>query len=183
MAAFDFWKFEENEKFKPIIEDGLNQFEKVFGYRAEHFTPPVFSAHPILYKILKNGGVRFIDRALFGRQHQGEGAYKFEFNYTGKTKEQLSVMVRNVVFEPTDNRSMDWISYAMNQIEAAFRWNRPAIISSHRVNFCGHLDEKNRKKGLAELRELLKRITERWPDVEFMTANEAGALISPPMYA
>ncbi len=183
MAAFDFWKFDENEELQSIIVDGLDQFEKVFGYRAEHFTPPVFNVHPILYKTLNRCGIRFVDTALVSHQHQGKGKFKYEYNYTGKTKEQLCLMVRNVVFEPTDNRGVDWISYAMEQIEAAFRWNRPAIISSHRVNFCGHIDEKNREKGLDALGKLLMKITERWPEVEFMSANEVGELIRPPQDA
>jgi hypothetical protein len=87
-------------------------------------------------------------------------------------------MVRNVVFEPTDNRNVDWVAYSFKQIEAAFRWHKPAIISSHRVNFCGHIDENNRKIGIKALRELLKRIVTKWPDVEFMSASELGNLIT-----
>jgi len=65
----------------------------------------------------------------------------------------------------------------MKQIEAAFLWNKPAIISSHRVNFCGHIDENNRKKGLTSLKQLLDEIVKRWPDVEFMSADELGDTI------
>lgn len=178
MAAFDFWSFEENEEFHQIIEDGLNQFENVFGYRAQNFTPPVYNAHPVLYKTLRKGGIDFVDAAMVFNQHQGQGKYKRKFNYTGKKADTgLFIMVRNVVFEPTEDRAVDWPSYAMKQIETAFRWNRPALISSHRVNYCGHIDEKNRKKGLMALNLLLQNITERWPEVEFMAANELGELI------
>jgi len=178
MAAFDFWAFDENEKLHRVIEDGLNQFKNVFGYRAQNFTPPVYNAHPVLYKTLDKGGVAFVDAAMISNEHQGKGKYKRRFNYTGKQADcGLSLMVRNVVFEPTEDRGVDWPSYAMKQIEAAFRWNRPAIISSHRVNYCGHIDEKNRKTGLMALKLLLQNITERWPDVEFMAANELGVLV------
>ena len=85
--------------------------------------------------------------------------------------------VRNVVFEPTHNRGIDWVNYSLRQVEIAFRWNRPAIISSHRVNFCGHIDPNNRKKGISALKELLHKIVQKWPDVEFMSANELGDLI------
>ncbi|PAU94024.1 hypothetical protein CK503_10190 [Aliifodinibius salipaludis] len=178
MAALDFWSFEENDRLHWIIEDGLDQFEKVFGYRARNFTPPVYNAHPVLYKTLKREGITFIDTAMIANEHQGHGKYKRKFNYTGKEMAaSLLSMVRNVVFEPTDDRGVDWVKYTLKQIEAAFRWNRPAIISSHRVNFCGHIDEKNREKGINALSELLKKITERWPDVEFIAANELGDLI------
>jgi hypothetical protein len=179
MAAFDFWEFEENERFSEIIRDGLNRFEKAFGYRSVHFNPPGGREHPVIHKSLKDNGINYIDTPLLKNEHQGSGKYKKVFNYTGKTNDYgQTYLVRNVVFEPTEERNVDWFSYTMNQIEAAFRWNRPAIISSHRVNFCGHIDPTNREKGLKALRELLKRITERWPDVEFMAANELGDLVS-----
>jgi len=177
-GAFEFWDFKENSAFDEIIVDGLNAFERVFGYRATHFNPPGGREHPVIHKVLKENGIKFIDNPLIKKEHQGKGSYKTVFNYTGKrNKHGLIYLVRNVVFEPTQNRRVNWISYAMQQIEAAFRWNRPAIISSHRVNFCGHIDEENRKVGLQALKTLLKNITERWPEVEFMAANELGELI------
>ena len=179
MAAFDFWEFEENRRFDEIIFDGLAAFEKVYGYRSDHFNPPGGREHPIIHKILQENGVRYIDTPLIKSEHQGKGRYKKVFNYTGKkNKLGQTYLVRNVVFEPTEERGVDWVAYTIKQIEAAFRWNRPAIISSHRVNFCGHIDENNRTEGLRALRELLQQITQRWPEVEFMAANELGDLIT-----
>ena len=86
-------------------------------------------------------------------------------------------MVRNVVFEPTEDRGIDWVSFTMKQIETAFRWNKPAIISSHRVNFCGHIDTQNREKGLAALKNLLQEIVKKWPNVEFMSADELATYL------
>ena len=86
-------------------------------------------------------------------------------------------MVRNVVFEPTDNNSIDSVQFALKQIEAAFFWKRPAIVSSHRVNYCGLVDSTNRERGLKQLLSLLKKITEKWPEVEFLSAHELGNLI------
>jgi len=179
MAAFDFWEFKENNRFRDIIEEGLDAFEKVYGYRSDHFNPPGGREHPVIHKVLKEGGIKYIDTPLLKREHHGKGKYKTVFNYTGKQNNLGQIyLVRNVVFEPTDDRGIDWISYTLKQIDAAFRWNRPAIISSHRVNFCGHIDSENREKGLGALKVLLNRITDRWPEVEFMAANELGDLIA-----
>ena len=38
-AALDFFEFNENETLKEIVADGLNLFEKVYGLKAENFTP------------------------------------------------------------------------------------------------------------------------------------------------
>jgi len=40
------------------------------------------------------------------------------------------------------------------------------------VNFCGHLDERNRRQGLVALDELLAGIVKRWPDVRFISADQ-----------
>jgi len=179
MASFDFWEFHENERFHEIIRDGFNRFEQVYGYRSDHFNPPGGREHPVIHKTLKECGVNYIDTPLFKSEHQGKGRNKIVFNYTGKRNSQgQTYMVRNVVFEPTDDRGFDWVENAMRQVEAAFRWRRPAIISSHRVNFCGHIDENNRKIGLRSLKKLLSRIVSRWPKVEFMAANELGDVIT-----
>lgn len=178
-AAFDFWTFEENDRFSEIIRDGLDAFERVFGYRAKNFTPPGGREHPVIHKTLKENEIKFIDTPLIKKEHQGKGKYKTRFNFTGKQNNLGQYfIVRNVVFEPTHDRGFEWGEYALDQIAAAFRWRRPAIISSHRVNFCGHIDENNRQKGLEALKRLLQEIVMRWPEVEFITANDLGDLIA-----
>ena len=177
-AAFDFWEVKENENFTSIIADGLDCFEKVYGYKSDYFTPPVYSIHDSLFKTLKENGIKYIDLGLVRKAHLGQNKFKREFNYIGKkTKGGLTTIVRNVVFEPTEDRGMDWVAFTMKQIEAAFRWNKPAIISSHRVNFCGHIDPMNREKGLSALKSLLEEITRKWPEAEFMAADELADLI------
>lgn len=178
-AAFEFWDFKENEKFNEIIKDGLDKFEEVFGYRSIIFNPPGGREHSIMHKALIDSGIKYLDTPLIKNEHQGKGKYKKIINYTGKKNSLgMTYEVRNVVFEPTHDRGFDWVHYTMKQIESAFFWNRPVIISSHRVNFCGHIDKKNRAKGIHDLKLLLRKIVKKWPDVEFMSANELGDLIS-----
>ncbi len=177
-AAFEFDRVEENMAFEMVIKDGLNAFEKIFGFRASHFNPPGGREHPAIHHYLKEGGIQFLDTPFIKSEHQGEGKHNRNVNYTGKmNKEGQVYQVRNCVFEPTDNRGFDWVNFTFKQVEAAFRWNRPAIISSHRVNFCGHIDPKNREKGISALRELLKKITTKYPDVEFMSSSALGKII------
>ena len=180
-AALDFFEFDENKALKEIVADGIKLFEKVYGLRAENFTPCGSNGYSnTIDAVLAAGGIKYIDTSRFKREHLGNGRMGSKtFNYTGK-KNQLgqTYLVRNCVFEPTENRGLDWVAFCMHQIAAAFRWNLPANISSHRVNFCGHIDPQNRQKGLKELKLLLAAIVQRWPDVEFMTSNELGKLIN-----
>ncbi|UJP64455.1 hypothetical protein [Mongoliitalea daihaiensis] len=177
-AAFSFWDpIEDTKRFPEVIQEGLEAFEKVYGYQSKIFTPPAqqFPAH--LEGELKSWGLEALDRPFYQGKHLGFGKYKKQFASMGYKKAQDRVeLVRNVVFEPTDS-AIDHVAKAITQIEAAFRWNKPALISSHRVNFCGHIDPKNREKGLGDLRKLLKAIVQKWPEVEFVSAGELVEII------
>lgn len=172
-AAFEFEQIEENRTFESVIAQGLSDFEKVYGYRATVFNAPGGREHAVIHKYLKAGGIKFIETPWIKSEHQGLGKYRRKINYSGQLN-QLNMVysVRNVVFEPTYERGVDWVNYTFKQIETAFRWNKPAIISSHRVNFCGMLDEKNRAKGLHSLKILLSKIVNKHPDVMFVGLGE-----------
>ena len=177
-AAFNFEEVKENESFQPIIREGLNAFRQIFGFSATHFNPPGGSEHPLIHKYLYENGIRYLDAPLLKKEHRGQGKFKRKFHYTGKRNRLNQIfMVRNCVFEPTHDQGIDWVNHTFRQVELAFQWNRPAIISSHRVNFCGQIDPANRKKGLDALKRLLNKIVEKYPDVEFMTAPQLGQKI------
>lgn len=177
-AAFGFKEKDELEELKPIVHDGLKKFKKVYGYRSISFTAPAQTFNPELELALKDEDVIAIDRPFQHVQFQPDGDNEREWNYTGKMRKSgLRTIVRNVVFEPTHDRGFDWVEHSMDQIAIAFRWNRPANISSHRVNFCGFIDEKNREKGLSELQRLLSSIVQRWTEVEFLSVEDLAGLI------
>ena len=156
-----------------ILEEGLDLFEQVWGFRSETFTPPAQKLHPSLYSVAEAGGVVSIDKPLRCARPMGDGTSQREVNRSGWRKGQAHVtVVRNVVFEPCKDMGFEPVSRALEQIQAAFFWGRPAIISSHRVNFGGHLDEGNRQRGLEALSRLLKAIVARWPEVEFLSVDQ-----------
>lgn len=178
--GFGLWERSEIERHREIIADGLKLFEQVFGFPSMTFTPPGQQLHPDLYAFLESLGVRGIHKPLLCKRRLHKQESKREFNALGRGRRQEHVsIVRNVVFEPTNNPKFDSTGLALNQVAAAFRWRKPAIISSHRVNFCGHIDEKNRKIGIVGLRSLFQRIVRRWPDVQFISADELVARIRP----
>ena len=87
-------------------------------------------------------------------------------------------LVRNAHFEPSENQNKDWVSCCLAEIDSAFKWRHSAIICSHRVNFMGALDENNRDTNLRLLKQLLTAIIQKWPDIEFMSSNQLGDLIT-----
>jgi hypothetical protein len=124
--------------------------------------------------------VRAIDKPLHCVRQLDRDRTVREFNMLGRRRGQGHVsIVRNVVFEPTNDPTFDSVGLALSQVAAAFRWRKPAIVSSHRVNFCGHIEEDNRRFGLDALRRLLQGIVRRWPDVKFISADEMVQRIDP----
>lgn len=179
MDAFDYEKKEELESLKLTLKDGLDLFENIFGYSSKSFIAPCYIWHPELEKILNDSGITYIQ----GMREQLIPTEK-HFEYE-KIKHRLGDMntlgqiylTRNVTFEPSSIDGMDWVNYAFAQIETAFSWGKPAIITSHRVNYIGFLDEKNRDRSLKLLKELIKKVQEKWTDVEFVSSDELGNII------
>ncbi len=179
-AAFSFWDpIKDTERFPAIIQTGLTAFEKVYGYQSTVFTPPAQQLPEFMESKLSSMGILALDKPFYHTKHLGFGKYEKQFNTMGYNKKNDVVeLVRNVVFEPTDNRGINWVDYSFKQVEAAFFWKKPAIISTHRVNFCGHIDTNNRAVGIKAMKALLEKIVKKWPEVEFMTAAELSKLIA-----
>lgn len=160
------------------IVEGVKLFEQLFGYTPSAFMPSNSVFHHDFEETVLQTGIPFLVVAHKNPTPGPGGQLTFtSFTFRQKVqKGKLSFYIRNCAFEPTDNgyRSID---DTVKQIAAAFRWNKPAIISTHRVNFTGGLNKQNRDKGLKELGQLLKIIVQRWPDAEFKsTANMLKAL-------
>lgn len=169
--AFAFWREKDIDLHKVIIKDGLQLFEEVYGYRSMTFTPPAQKLHHDLFEYVYDLGLEGVDKERTTKRHLGEGKFKREWNHLGQQKrDQPITIVRNCVFEPT-LPGLNWVEYTLKQIEAAFFWKKPAIISSHRVNFCGNIDVENREMGLKALKQLLQKIEKKWPEVEFISID------------
>ena len=173
-AAFDLETVAELPYLESVIKDGLMLFEKLFGYKATFFVPPNGPFCSSLEKTAAECGVRFMSTAKIHREPPGSGLRQTSYRWLGKTNPYgQRYITRNCFFEPS-SPGRDWIDTCLREIGIAFRWHKPAVISSHRVNYIGALDRANRDTGLIQLKTLLDRILSRWPDVEFMTSDKLG---------
>lgn len=176
-AAFLLGSPSELKYHEEVIIEGLNLFEKIFGYTAEFFVPPNGVMNNSLNNILFNRGIRFRYASRMQFETLGNGKSKKVIHWLGqKDNPGISYILRNCFFEPSQ-QGRDWIDSCLNEIKIAFRWHKPAIISSHRVNYIGALNPANRDNGLNQLSSLLKGIKKIWPDVEFITTPQLGALM------
>ncbi|MFN3952781.1 MAG: polysaccharide (de)acetylase [Thermaurantimonas sp.] len=167
-----------------MLEDAGRLYEQYMGHKPTCFVAPNAEEPAELETTLKKIGVKTITRAKRRIYPLGDGQFKKEWNWPGKINAHGQViLVRNAFFEPVcfgepDKAHItDWVDRCLKQISIAFFWNKPAVISSHRVNYIGFIEPKNRDKGIRELRRLLKAIIKKWPEVEFMTSAELGELL------
>lgn len=177
-AAFDFIDVNDIEYQKEVISDGLNLFEELFGYRASLFVPPNGFHSSRLEKICVAHGIRYISVPKLQEEPIGNGNVRRRLHWLGKRNQsELISLIRNCFFEPGDS-SKEWTGSCLSEIATAFKWHKPAVISSHRVNYVGALYKGNRDRSLRALIDLIKGIQKNWPDVEFVTTEELGRIIT-----
>lgn len=177
-AAFDFTDRDDLFYQKSVIASGLNLFKNLFGYNASYFVPPNGPFSSELEAICAEGGIKFLSISKIHNEPIGQGRSKKSFHWLGqKSRAGLTYITRNCFFEP-GLPDRDWVDSCLNEIEIAFRWHKPAVISSHRVNYIGALKKDNRDNGLKNLSLLLKQIMKNWPDAEFVTSAELGEIIT-----
>lgn len=183
-AAFEIDSTADLPYQKQVLQTGLDLFESLYGYRSKYFVPTNGPFNNTLEEDLHNLGVRYINTGKRQREPLGNGQYRINTRYIGNKNQFGQIyLTRNCFFEPAASgyecpKDTDWINNCLKEIEIAFRWHKPATISSHRVNYIGFLHPENREKSLKQLSELLSRMLKRWPDIEFMTSVELGDLIA-----
>lgn len=178
MAALRDTDFEETSRIEIILKDGLNLFEKIFGYRSITFMAPCYTWRPEIEKTLMECGIQAFQGAL--RQIvPGNGNITHWMG--SKNKYGQYYLVRNCYFEPTTEVSSN-VKQCITQIERAFQWKKPAIISSHRINYIGSIFRENRENNLVQLNLMLTEITKRWPEVEFISSDQLVNIIKEEEY-
>lgn len=176
-AAFLLNDISDLQYHEKVIKEGLDIFENIFGYRAVYFVPPNGQFNNSLNKVLIDSRIKLRSAALVQVESLAYGKTKKRIHFLGqKDKHGMQYITRNCVFEP-GQKGRDWVDSCLNDIRSAFKWNKPAIISTHRVNYVGALNISNRDNGLKQLSLLLEQIVKNWPDVEFMTTEELGDLM------
>lgn len=178
-AAFDADSIEDFIFLNNAIIQGLNFFETYFGYKASFMVPPNGLIPNQLFTTLKNSGIRYVNTTKLGLSPLGNGKYKRHLRYLGKlSKDGMVFLTRNASFEPANTRSnFNWVDKCMAEIAMAFRLGKPAVIATHRVNYVGGIEEKNREGNLKELQKLIQFILMKFPDVQFLNSDELGKLI------
>lgn len=170
----------EYEQIKKNTVEGLKMFKDVFGFCSESFIACNYTWPNELEGVLFQHGIKNI-QSQFGNNITdfNKRSVRTQRFYTGKKNAYNQIYtVRNVVFEPYIKENKDWIGSAMQQIENAFFWRKPAIISMHRINFSSEMSVDNRDDNLFLLQNLIQRLLNKYPEIEFMSSEDLYLTIS-----
>jgi hypothetical protein len=180
LPAFDFESIEEENKVNKIAQEGLQIFKEIFGFESKSFIASNYTWSKSLEKTLFENGVKYLQGTHTTKiPIINKNTYKTNNRYLGKTNEFNQIdLVRNVNFEPYSNPNKDWVDSTINKIDKAFKLKKPAIISSHRVNFIGRINKENRDNTLNIMDSLFKDVEKRWPDIEYMNSVQLGDVIT-----
>ncbi|WP_441000605.1 hypothetical protein [Fodinibius sp. SL11] len=179
VEALRFVNQQDKEDKLEIILEGLDLFENMMGYRSESFIPPNYLWSPDFDEKMSKNGVRYYQGRRKMKEPKFDGSIHLSSYKLGEQNEfGQRYLVRNGIFEPSLNRgNIDSVVQCLKDITVAFRMKKPAVICSHRLNYVGFIDEKNRDNNLKLLKELLSEIVKKWPDVEFMNSVQLGKMI------
>ncbi|MBK8502218.1 MAG: hypothetical protein IPL46_08425 [Saprospiraceae bacterium] len=180
MAAFDIDSKDEQQEKIEILKSGHHLFRQIFGFTSQSFIAPTYVWNSDVELSLTDMGIKLIQSNPYQKMPvPGRGGFRKIYHYNGqRNKYGQSYIVRNAYFEPTITNGKLSAKECMERIEIAFRCGKPAVISTHRLNFIGSIDVQNRDHNLNLFSSLLKGIVHRWSDVEFMSVSQLGALIN-----
>lgn len=178
MAAFD---YEDDAGFEFVadsIRDGYSLFEDVFGFKSKSIVAPCHvwnERHEFVFNEL---GIELIQTSLVQLKPLRDG-YKKMYHFFGRKNEfGQRYLVRNISFEPATLPSYPWIDKVLRKARIAFSARKPLIISMHRINFSGGIEPSNREANLKLFKELIGNLIEIYPDIEFMSSNELGLVLT-----
>jgi hypothetical protein len=171
LAALEFQNETEKKNIEKRTADGLNEFKDLFGFNSKSFCPSqsVYGDH--IFTVLKANGVAAIQA---GQQFSPDDLQlkKINHNWGDKTSNGLLFWRRNCTFEPYKSDSFDHVNKCLSEIEIAFRWGKPAVINSHRINLTSRLRTDLRDRTFTDIERLLRSILKKWPNVEFVNSAE-----------
>lgn len=161
------------------ISEGLKLFEDIFGFPSKTFIAPCYVWHNNLNDTLQKGGVQGFQGSWYQLEpNVHDNSLKKIFHYLGERNRNNQVyLTRNVFFEPSEIKINNWVKEVLTKMKLAFRAKKPAIIQSHRMNFIGFIDKKNRENNLTLFSDVLHQIIKTWPDVEFVSSDELSEIM------
>lgn len=160
---------DEQRVIDSIAREGMHLFKELWGFSSKTFVAPCYLWDDRIEKLLADEGVRLIQTA---RYTKSTGHSPQRFFYSGQRNSYgQAYSIRNCHFEPATYDGGESVKTLLSQIDKVFDFHRIAVISTHRINYVGGINEENRSHNLLVLDEFLKKLLHKYPDVEFKSSD------------
>lgn len=182
-AALDVYHMQGEEAYhRKWIIDSAQIFKDHFGCDATSFIAPAYTWHSNAHKHLNQINIKSLQGIKLQYEpnsHQKKTIYNKRPHHIGEVDKNSGLvhLPRNAFFEPASAPQKDWVRITLDGIKDAFHKNQPAIIGSHRINYIGSLNEKNRTHNLAMLKTILQKTIQQYPEVEFVSSKQLADII------
>jgi len=181
MDSFGLQDKDNIQSYDSVLKEASEVFKDLWGYRSSTFMAPCYTWHPNLERTLYSIGVQGLQGTYVQRIPDENKKIKVrrKYHFMGqKNKINQYYLIRNAFFEPSESLDLlNIVDKTLHEIKKAFKYNKLAIVQSHRLNYIGYVNINNREVNLKLLRKLLKKILELYPDVEFMSSDQALELM------
>ena len=174
MDEMNVFSHEQISFLEKSISEGKKYLSSLFIKRMESITPSC-GVMPKKYEEILSKNNFLFSKGSFkqfksGNKHKITTKLILKSHYYG-----ARFVVRNCTFEPSLNE--DALNDCFEDISFAFKHNKPCIISSHRINYTSRISIQNKLNSLKLLKQLLKQILEKYPDVVFVSTDELTKII------
>ena len=161
------------ESIQHFVKEGVKIFKQIFNMNSLTTIAPCYAwKSPETEQALLPEGIL----AMQGKEYQCLPNGSTRLHYLGQLGPGgILYMVRSCKLEPLAAGTS--VDKCFTQVRNAFARNIPAVLCSHRFNYTSRVDTKVRDKGLAVLDGVLKRVTQVYPNVEFLSSDKLALRI------
>lgn len=177
MATYDYNSADDLVFIRQSINEGLAVFEKHFQFKSVTTIAPCYVWDSAVEDAFLENGLNVFQGSRFQNVPNSNSSDFIKiFHYNGEKVNDKIYLSRNGLFEPSLNQNIDWVDKAMESIATAFAWKKPAVIGTHRLNYVSSLVPDNRDRNLMSLKQLLTKVLQKWPDIEFAHSADLANL-------
>ena len=175
MNALRAYNSEEQEQIDAIVAEGLQLFERLWGFHSHTFVAPCYCWNNITEQTLVKNGVKLIQTSRSNKPAFNDTKH---FYYSGQqSSDGLKYSIRNCSFEPSTNAAGANLSILMKQVDDTFSQHKLAVFSTHRINYVSGISEQNRTCTLNNIDLFLTTLLNKYPDVEFLSSDKLISLL------
>ena len=157
------------------VKEGLAEFERIFARRPVSTVPPRYLWGPAAEKAFAAHGIRYLHGAnKQGGRFRGEGEIWARPFGVG-LGEGLIGIPRNTDVEVRPDNSLPSLQTVMEEASRAAATGQPIVICTHACNYATDGPELGDKM-CDFLGRVLDELKQRYPDLRYLSAEEAGRL-------